>query len=223
MTTPLDAANQLLMGRGTKSINWKDNQVGYTVVGTIIDTPQVKQMTKFDSTDLAFWPSGDPMMEIVCTLQTDLRDPAEPTDEGKRKLHISPRMQQPVAEAVRKASAPGLAIGGRIAVQRTGGTGASGSPFTFAAEYQPPAVDPGSMLGNGGQAQPAAATAQAAPAAPTIQGSLLGGATAAPVDEAPPGADPAKWATLGVEQKNAVLAAMGRPLLPVPATSGIPF
>jgi hypothetical protein len=225
MTTPTDAANQLLMGHGIKSIGWKDNPIGYTVLGTIIDTPQVKQMTQYESTELAFWKSGDPMMEIICTLQTELRDPTNPHDDGKRRLHIPPRMQPVVAAAVRKTGAPGLMTGGRIAVQRTGGTGATGSPFEFAAEYQPPAVDPGSMLGNGAQAQLAATPAQPAPAAAappaTIQGSLLSG-TPAVDDTPPPGVDPAKWAVLPDHQKAAVRAAMA-PAGTSPAASTIPF
>jgi hypothetical protein len=228
------------MGDGTKSIKWKDQPVGYTVIGTIIDQPKVEQMTDYhDKTKLLFWPSNDPMMQIVCTIQTDMRDPANAEDDGKRRLHIPPRMQKPVREAVQKTGAKGLAIGGRIAVQRTGGTGESGSPFEFAAEYAPPAVDPGSILGangNGAAAQPAAA-AVPQPAAPAVLGVAtqpLGLSTpATPVAAAapdvsaamrslglnspatplpcPPSVDPAKWAVLPPEQQQAVLAAMAQP------------
>jgi hypothetical protein len=172
MTQPQDAANDLLMGGGIKSIAWKDNPVGYTVVGTIVDQPKAVQMTKWKAPgdqsppELDFWPSGDAKMEIVVTIQTDLRDPANTLDDGKRKLHISPRMMPPVRDAVKRAGAPGLAMGGRIAVQRSGGTGETGSPFEFAADYAAPVVDPGSLLGpNGnGAATPAAQPAQQAAA-----------------------------------------------------------
>jgi hypothetical protein len=81
MTQPQDAANELLMGGGIKSIAWKDNPVGYTVVGTIVDQPKaVKQMTKWkapgDQHRAGVLAVRRPMMEIVCTIQTDLRDPA---------------------------------------------------------------------------------------------------------------------------------------------------
>lgn len=219
MTNPQDAANNLLMSGGIKSIKWKDEPVGYTVIGTIVDQPKVEQMTKFDSTELDFWPSGDPKMQIVVTLQTDLRDPSDATDEGKRKLHISPRMMKPVREAIQRVGAPGLAIGGRLAVRRTGGTGATGSPFEFAAEYGAPAVDPGSLLGGNApaaqaapmlttQAAPAAAAAPAAPA-PSAAAQSLGLTGPATPPPAPAGIDPEKWAALPPAQQQAVLAAMG--------------
>lgn len=199
MSQPQDA-NSLLMSGGIKSVKWKDNPVGHTVIGTIVDEPKVAQMTKFESDELDFWPSGDPKMQIIVTLQTELRDPADALDDGKRHLHISPRMMSPVREAVKRVGAAGLAIGGKLAVRRTGGTGATGSPFEFAAEYQQPAVDPGGLLAASQPATPAtAAPAQAA------QGSLMTPVSAQP---APAGVDPAKWASLGDVQRAAVLAAM---------------
>jgi len=200
-------ANELLMSGGIASIGWKDNPVGYTVIGTIVDQPKAEQMKKFDSDELDFWPSGDPKMQIMCTIQTDLRDPADANDDGKRRLHIPPRMQGPVREAVKRANAKGLEIGGRIAVRRTGGTGEKGSPFEFAAEYAPPALDPGSLMGTNGatsSATLASATQPAQPAAAQSLG-LTSPATPAPP---PPGVDPAVWAALPEAQKAAVLAAM---------------
>ena len=202
-------ANELLMSGGIKSISWKDNPVGHTVIGTIVDQPKAEQMKKYESEELDFWPSGDPKMQIVVTVQTDLRDPADANDDGKRRLHISPRMMKPVREAVQRASAPGLAIGGRIAVRRTGGTGATGSPFEFAAEYAPPALDPGSLMGNGSATLASAAAAAQPTTSPAAQ-SLGLGLTTGPAASAapPPGVDPAVWAALPETQKAAVLAAM---------------
>lgn len=211
-------ANSLLMGGGIKSIAWKDNPIGYTVIGTITDTPKVEQMKKFQSQDLDFWPSGDPKMQIIVTLQTDLRDPADADDDGKRRLHIPPRMMQPVREAVQRAGAKGLEIGGRLAVRRIGGSGATGDPFQFAAEYAAPAVDPGSLLGGNGATQ-AAPVAQApmlttptpapaaAPAVSPVAQSLGLTAPATPAGP-PPGVDPGVWANLPDTQRAAILAAM---------------
>ncbi|WP_194821276.1 hypothetical protein [Micromonospora sp. S-DT3-3-22] len=204
-------ANDLLMSGGIKSIKWKDEPIGYTVIGTIVEQPKVEQMKKFDSEELDFWPSGDPKMQIVVTLQTEMRDPSNAQDDGKRKLHISPRMMKPVREAVQRVNAPGLAIGGRLAVRRTGGTGATGSPFEFAAEYGTPAVDPGSLLG--AQSTPQAApmlaqpAPQAAPASPAAQ-SLGITQPAAVAIPCPAGMDPTKWAALPEAQQRAILAAM---------------
>jgi hypothetical protein len=202
-------ANELLMSGGIASIGWKDNPVGYTVIGTITDQPKAEQMKKFDSDELAFWPSGDPMMQIVVTIQTDLRDASDANDDGRRRLHISPRMMKPVREAVQRANAKGLEIGGRVAVRRTGGTGDKGSPFEFAAEYAAPVLDPGSLMGgnstNGANGSATlASTAQAAPAATPSLGLSSPAAPAGP----PPGVDPTMWAGLPEAQRAAVLAAM---------------
>ncbi|MEV4384377.1 hypothetical protein AB0J68_01410 [Micromonospora sp. NPDC049580] len=207
-------ANDLLMGGGTKSVNWQKNPIGYTVIGTITDTPKVEQLKKFDSDELDFWPSGDPKMQIVVTLQTDQRDPADADDDGKRRLHIPPRMMAPVREAIQKVGAKGLEIGGRLAVQRTGGSGVKGDPFTFAAEYGAPTVDPGSLLG--GQAAPAQAPmlAQPAPqaaAAPSAAQSLGITQPAAVAIPCPPGMDPVKWAALPEMQQRTIAAAMAQP------------
>jgi hypothetical protein len=217
---PQDAANALLMGGGTKSIKWADHSIGHTVIGTIVDQPKVEQMKKYQSTELDFWKSGDPKMQIVVTIQTDERDPSDADDDGKRRLYIEPRMMQSVREAVQCAGAKGLAIGGRIALRWIAGSGVGeGNARQFAAEYAPPAVDPGSLLGGNGatpattqaappaQAQPAQAAAPAvSPVAQSL--GLTGPATPPP---APPGVDPAVWAGLPDTQKAAVLAAMAVP------------
>lgn len=196
-------ANDLLMGGGIKSIKWKDEPIGYTVIGTIAETPKVEQMKKFNSDELDFWPSGDPKMQILVTLQTDQRDPADHQDDGKRRLHISPRMMGPVREAVQRVGAKGLEIGGRLAVRRAGGSGAVGDPFTFAAEYAAPAIDPGGLLG-GNAAAPPAPTATPSPAAQSL-GIAQPAAVGIPC---PPGMDPAKWAALPEMQQRAITAAM---------------
>ncbi|MEU4367531.1 hypothetical protein [Micromonospora chersina] len=209
-------ANDLLMGGGIKSVNWKKNPIGYTVIGTITETPKVEQMTKFESTELDFWPSGDPKMQIVVTLQTDERDPANEHDDGKRRLHIPPRMMACVREAIQRVGAKGLEIGGRLAVRRIGGTGQTGDPFTFAAEYGAPAVDPGGLLGgNGGApAAPAApmlsqpAQPAAAPVSPAAQSLGITGPAQPMTIPCPQGMDPDKWAALPVAQQQAIVAAM---------------
>jgi len=212
-------ANELLMSGGIKAA--KFDTLGATVVGTIVEPPKAQQMTKYGTDEPDFWPSGDPKMQIVVTIQTDQRDPADAQDDGKRRLYIVPRMMAPVREAVRRAGAPGLEVGGRIAVRWSSGTGqGQGNPKEYTAEYARPAIDPGSLLG--GNAQPAAPapaaqqqatpTAPPAPASPAAQSLGLGAAQPAQApaaQTAPPGIDPAAWANLPDQQRQAVLAAMG--------------
>lgn len=222
-------ANELLMSGGIKSAKFET--LGDTVIGTITDQPKVEQMRKYQSEELDFWPSGDPKMQIVVILQTEQRDPADPHDDGKRRLHIPPRMMQPVREAVRRSGAKGLEIGGRIAVRWVSGSGqGEGNAKQYAADYAPPAVDPGSLLGGNGAApvtapaaaapslgvaQPPAAQAPAAPA-PSAAAQSLGLAQPAAIP-CPPGIDPEKWKALPVAQQQAIAAAM------VPAGGQPPF
>ncbi len=196
----MTTANELLMGGGAKSA--KFDQLNVPVVGTIVEEPKVQQMKKYQSEEMDFWPSGDPKMQIIVTVQTDQRE--DDDDDGRRILFIPPRMMPPVRDAIAKTGAKGLAVGGRIAVSWVSGTGqGKGNPKVYAAEYQPPQIDVGSLL-----AQPA----------PTVvaPASLLGnGTTPANADQSrsapptpPPGIDPAKWATLSPDQQAAVIAAM---------------
>lgn len=181
-------ANELLMGGGAKSA--KFDTMNVPVVGTIVSEPKVQQMKKYKSDDLDFWPSGDPKMQIIVTIQTDTREDGD--DDGRRILFIPPRMMPPVRDAVQKAGAKGLAIGGRIAVSWVSGTGqGEGNAKTYAAEYQAPQVDVGSLLSTSTPANADESRAVAAAPKP-----------------APPGIDPAKWASLTADQQAAVLAAM---------------
>ena len=63
--------NAFLMGGGAKSAKF-DNE-GDKVVGTIRDM-QVKQQTDIKTGAPRTWDNGDPMMQLVVTLQTDARD-----------------------------------------------------------------------------------------------------------------------------------------------------
>ncbi len=204
-------ANALLMGGGVKSA--KFDILGTVVMGAITEPPKAQQMKKYQSEELDFWPSGDPKMQIIVTLQTDLREDAE--DDGRRNLFIVPRMMHVVRDAVRKVHAPGLEVGGRLIVKWISGTGqGAGNPKEYAAEYTRPILDPGSLL----DATPAATTPATQPTSAIQQpttapasGILASMTAAAPATPPPPpaGVDPALWAALPEQQRAAVLAAMG--------------
>ena len=212
---PIYDANELLMGGGIKSVKFPT--IGTVVTGTIIEPPKAQQMTKYGTNEPDFWPSGDPKMQIVVTIQTDLRD--DDKDDGKRRLYITPRMMPPVRDAVRRAGAPGLEVGGRITVKWVSGTGqGQGNPKVYAAEYTRPALDPDSLLNNnkqadGAQTTPVAQTTAGQPVthqqtAPQASPTMQSPAPAAQTPQAPPGVDPALWATMSDQQRQAVLAAM---------------
>jgi hypothetical protein len=187
--TQAQDANDLLMGGGIKAFSF--DTLGDTILGTILDQPKAVQMTKYQSTELAYWPSGDPMMQVVVTVQTDLRDPSDPYDEGKRRLYIPPRMMTPVRQAILKSGAKGLQIGGQIAVRWVDGTGkGEGNPKVYAADYAPPAVDPAGLI-PGAAPTAAPAVAQQPVTAPAVTQQPMLQQTATPAVAMQPTAAPA--------------------------------
>jgi hypothetical protein len=183
-------ANDLLMGGGVKSATFPDQQYGTTVGGLIVREPTVRQQTDYKTGEPKFFPNGDPMMQIVVQVQTDLRDPAEPNDDGVRGLYLKAQMMQAVREAVKAAGGKGLEVGGHLAVtyvrDEPSKLGKGSDKKIYSAAYRLP-------------------TAQAA-------NNVLMGTPAATMQEpaaaAPPGVDPALWERMAPEQKQAVLAAM---------------
>jgi hypothetical protein len=162
MTAPTQHdPNKFLMGSGVKSAKFET--VGTTIGGRIVTEPTVQQQTKYKTGEALFFDNGDPKLQLVVKVQTDLRE--DPDDDGVRGLYLKggykrPTTQKAVADAVRNAGAQGLSIGGELYLTLTHieGTGQD-APKSFTARYVPPQVG-GSFL------QPDAPTAQAPPSAP---------------------------------------------------------
>lgn len=113
MSTPTQNADQFLMGGGAASAKFKE--YGDTVTGTIAEAPEVSQRTDPKDGSPQFWKSGDPMMQLIVTLQTTLRDDAD--DDGKRRIYVKGKsLTEAVREAVKKTGARGLEIGGTLTV-----------------------------------------------------------------------------------------------------------
>jgi hypothetical protein len=136
-------ANDLLMGGGIKSAAFPDQQYGHTVAGTIVRPPQVRQQTDFDTGKPKTFDNGDPMMQIVVQVQTDLRDSADDTDDGVRAFYLKGQMQAAVRDAVRTAGAKGLEVGGLLAVRyvkdEPNSRGRGKDKKVYAAKYTAPA------------------------------------------------------------------------------------
>jgi len=183
-------ANDLLMGGGGKSATFPE--IGATVTGRITAEPQVKQQTEFGSDTLKFFPNGDPMMQIVVSLQTADRDPADAEDDGVRQLYVKGQMLKAVREAVQQAGAKGLETGGTLTVSYSADGEPSkkgfNAPKLYTARYAKPTGEAANNLLMGTPVVPAAAAAPFPPAAPA-------------------GIDPAVWAALDPSQRQAILAA----------------
>lgn len=169
--------NAFLMGGGSKSAFGKNDPIGHTISGTISDPPEVRQQTDLQTGELKFWPNGDAMMQLVVTIQTNLREDSE--DDGKRRIYVKGKsLTDAVREAVRKTGAPGLEVGGTLTVQFTGtepsqtrgfndrklyaasyvrpDTTAASGAFLGVGQTQPAAPQPAANLQQGMQTQPAA-------------------------------------------------------------------
>lgn len=82
----MNALDELLSG-GSKGAFNKDSVIGETVTGTIVSAVE-RQRTDYVTKALQTWDDGSPQMHVVITIHTDLRDPADPHDEGTRSVYI---------------------------------------------------------------------------------------------------------------------------------------
>lgn len=78
----------------TKDANGFDQHapVGTQVTGLIVGDLRTMQITNFETKQPEFWPDGRPKMQLVLDLQTNERDPEDPTDDGVRTLYVKNQM-----------------------------------------------------------------------------------------------------------------------------------
>ena len=211
-------ANDLLMGGGVKSATFPDKQYGTTVGGLITRAPVTRQQTDYKTGEPKFFPNGDPMMQIVVQVQTDLRDPAEPLDDGVRGLYLKAQMMQAVRDAVKAVGGKGLEVGGHLAVtyvrDEPTPQGRGFDKKIYSATYRLPTGQANDVLMGTAATQPndGAWVPSGLPgvAVPPRQQVPLVAAAPTPAPAPPPGVDPAMWARMAPEQQSAVLAAMGQ-------------
>lgn len=178
MSTPVNANDFLMGGGGAPSA--KFSAIGTSYSGRITEQPTVEQQRDFTTGNPKFWDDGNPMMQLVVTIQTDQRDPSVEDDSGKRRLYVKGQLKSAVQDAVRAAGARGLEVGGTLTVTYThdGQPKKAGfnPPKMFRAEYvaaavtelhapEPQQVPAGVNPHTGEITSPAPAAAPAAPAA----------------------------------------------------------
>lgn len=146
MTQAQSLEQQFLMGGGGAPAAFTaDDATGTRRGGRITEQPQLRQQTDFDTGELLTWDDGNPRMQLIVTVATDQRDPANPDDDGQRRFYVKGNLQGAVKEAVKKSGAPGLEVGGSLFVTRTGRDepkkrGMSGA-WLHSAEYIPAATN----------------------------------------------------------------------------------
>lgn len=156
---------EFLMGGGGAPAA-KFETPGTTVRGKITDL-QIRQQTDVRTREPLTWPSGDPKMQLLVTVQTGQRDPTIEDDDGERRIYVKgKRLTEATREAVRAVGAKGLEVGGTLAVTyvRDGtpaGPGIS-PPKEYKVTYSRP-NDSGAFLGTEAAPAPAATPQPAAP------------------------------------------------------------
>jgi hypothetical protein len=225
--TPV-SAEEYLSG-GAKSAAFPDRAFGTIIGGTITDEPRMMQQRDYTTSDPMFYPdSGQPMMQLVVHVQTDLRDPDDPADDGVRAIYVKGQLRQAVINAMRGTGDKVPRKGGTLRVRYdrdepvTLKNGKPGNPQKiYAAQYLPPAArGAADFLAEDGNGNGAAqtSTTQAAPvvtqfatgptremgAVETVRAPAVSGRLACPA-----AIDPGKWAAMSDAQHAQMYAALG--------------
>lgn len=108
--------------------------VGTTVAGRITRVGEPMQQRDFSTGEPKTWDDGKPMLQLPVDLATDEREDAD--DDGVRTLYVKGAMQKAIRDALRKAGARGLAVGGHLAVTYSGDGVAKARGLNAPKEYQ---------------------------------------------------------------------------------------
>lgn len=153
MTDTMAEANALLSGGGgAPAFKFERGhpETGDAVVGDIVSA-MPRQATEFGTNELLFWKDGSPRMEIVVTLQTELRDNDIEDDDGQRRIWLRGDLLKATRAALQKAKVSGLAAGGRMGVRYIGDeklqNGFNAKKYSVA--YKPPAEAPVELPADG--------------------------------------------------------------------------
>jgi len=134
--------NDFLMGGGAPSARFPTK--GTRIAGEVLATPETRQQTDMATKAPKFYKNGDPMMSVVVRIQTDIRDPNIPNDDGERRCFVKGRALKALRETVKAAGAKRIEPGGFFSMTwtdsllPTGGLPEGEKVYRF--EYTPPAA-----------------------------------------------------------------------------------
>lgn len=134
--------NDFLMGGGAPSARFPTK--GTRVAGEVLAVPETRQQTDMVTKAPKFYKNGDPMMSVVVRIQTEMRDPSIPNDDGERRCFVKGRAIKALREAVKAAGVKRIEPGGYFAMQwvdsmlPTGGLPEGEKIYQFT--YTPPAA-----------------------------------------------------------------------------------
>lgn len=135
----MNDALEYLMGGGEPTLSFLEKGTAHE--------GRIRKFEKVQQRDLAtgqpkHYDNGDPMWQIVFTLETDERDPEVDDDDGVRRLFAKGRMVAAIREAVKRSGHKGDLVGGKLGVKyvKDGTATRSGfnAPKEFVAKFEPP-------------------------------------------------------------------------------------
>jgi hypothetical protein len=128
-----------LMSGGHKAATFPDQQFGHVVGGPIVEKPVTTQQLDFDSRQPKFYDDGNPMWQIVVAVQAQ---PGAEDDDGIRAFYLKAQMKKAVQDAVRRAGATRLEVGGELHVRyirdEPNSRGRGKPKKIYEARYAPP-------------------------------------------------------------------------------------
>lgn len=137
-------ADELLMSAsrtGAKAAVFPN--IGSVVEGYVTSRPRKTEQRDADGKPKTF-DDGTVRMQVLIELQTELRDPDVPDDDGLRTLWCKWEIQKAVSAAIIAAGVKRLEIGGFLQVGRSQDLPPAKKTYkptqTFIAKYTPPAV-----------------------------------------------------------------------------------
>lgn len=199
-------------GEGGNSFTF--DAIGDSVTGQILNLEEVQQ-TDMATGAPAFWEGGQPKMMYRVSLQTQLRDPQDPADDGRRAVYLrgsrkpdSGSSLSAVVTAVRAATGgTQLATGATLTLTYVADGVAPQRGFNAPKHYQAQYVPPAMEIGAQAQQQPAAQAVAAAPP-PAQQPAAQPAAATQPPAQQQPAPTPPPSGGMTPEQQ-AALAALG--------------
>lgn len=139
---------EAIKSSGSKAASFE--HMGDKIGGAVL-AAELRQAKSFDTGKPEVWDNGDPKQNAVITIQTELRDPADPNDDGVRNVYVKWWGDQRLAflQTVKGATRhlpeeqQDVMPGGWFSAQWTGELpptqkGLNGAK-TFTYEYRPPA------------------------------------------------------------------------------------
>jgi hypothetical protein len=116
----LPSVDDLLAGSGSKSLSFKDFNVGDSYEGIIKGLRTVQVRNYDDPTKLEFWDDGKPKLQIEVTLDTNYTDPTDDEDTGERRVFLFGQKLTAAKEELKRKGLAKLEIGSKFKISLTG-------------------------------------------------------------------------------------------------------